>query len=367
MVVVQVNININYLKDHLGNVRLTVSGCPEPLVCKNALPSIISENHYYPFGLKMEGDWNANNTADPKVTDQYNGKEWVDDLDLNMNDYGARWYDPAVARWSSVDPLAEKYLGHSPYNYVLGNPVKYIDPDGRDVWERDNSTGFSRHISTFGGDEIDFIYNVDIDESGNTSVTSIDTKSVSYRQGGHIDFFKEPGLRILPRAGDGIQSVAYETFFLPLPKIAWGTSFAKWFGFGSKSLTKGGDELVTVYRGVNSTAGSAYKNALNGVVKPRGGLFGHTNALKHNIRLNGTVNSRLTSWTTNIDVALNYAYRTNGTGVLLKMQVPKSILYKSPNLKKVNLFHKPGIVVSESEWLLKGTFRKVDFKKTLFK
>jgi hypothetical protein len=36
-------------------------------------------------------------------------------------------------RWLSVDPLADKYPGWSPYNYCLNNPLKYVDPDGKDV------------------------------------------------------------------------------------------------------------------------------------------------------------------------------------------------------------------------------------------
>jgi len=31
----------------------------------------------------------------------------------------------------SVDPLAADYASWSPYNYVLGNPVRLLDPDGR--------------------------------------------------------------------------------------------------------------------------------------------------------------------------------------------------------------------------------------------
>ena len=34
--------------------------------------------------------------------------------------------------WLSVDPLQEKYPGMNPYNYCAGNPVKFIDPDGRE-------------------------------------------------------------------------------------------------------------------------------------------------------------------------------------------------------------------------------------------
>jgi len=40
-----------------------------------------------------------------------------------------------VGRWLSVDPLFEKYVGMSPYNYCAGNPVKFVDEDGRKFTE----------------------------------------------------------------------------------------------------------------------------------------------------------------------------------------------------------------------------------------
>lgn len=37
-----------------------------------------------------------------------------------------------IHKWMSVDPLADKYPGVSPYAYCHWNPVKYVDPDGMD-------------------------------------------------------------------------------------------------------------------------------------------------------------------------------------------------------------------------------------------
>ncbi len=67
---------------------------------------------------------------------KFNGKAevWTDpDRYYGNNallDYGARYYNPVLARWTSVDPLADESFGVSPYAFCYNNPVMFIDPDG---------------------------------------------------------------------------------------------------------------------------------------------------------------------------------------------------------------------------------------------
>jgi RHS repeat-associated protein len=88
---------------------------------------VISMQDYYPFGLTF------NSYEREKAIEQdykFNGKEEQDELVLNWLDYGARMYDPAIARWMVVDPLADETPDWSPYTYAFDNPINFVDPDG---------------------------------------------------------------------------------------------------------------------------------------------------------------------------------------------------------------------------------------------
>ena len=61
---------------------------------------------------------------------RFGGKERLDEGGLDLYDFGARHYTPALPRWMTMDPLAEKYYGVSPYVYCAGNPVNLVDPEG---------------------------------------------------------------------------------------------------------------------------------------------------------------------------------------------------------------------------------------------
>ncbi|MGF7076203.1 DUF6443 domain-containing protein [Mucilaginibacter sp. 3215] len=112
------------LTDHLGNSRVnfdtgTGSGVRQ-----------VQTDDYYPFGMESNGT-----VLGTKNLYLYNKKELQ--ANLNMYDYGARFYDPLIARWNGPDPLSEQYRRWSPYNYAMDNPVRFIDPDGMKVLNAD--------------------------------------------------------------------------------------------------------------------------------------------------------------------------------------------------------------------------------------
>ena len=106
-----------YLRDHLGNNRVVMAhnGTVEQVT------------HYYPFGGVMRESTNPG--LQPY---KYGGKELDRTSGLDAYDFGARMYFADRLQWGQMDPLCEKYYDASPYNYCVNNPVRYIDPDGRD-------------------------------------------------------------------------------------------------------------------------------------------------------------------------------------------------------------------------------------------
>ena len=106
-----------YIHDHLGSTSMVL----------DADGNISQSVTYIPYGEifveERNGTWNT-----PYL---FNCKELDEETSLYY--YGARYLNPTNGRWLSVDPLFEKYVGMSPYNYCMLNPVMLVDPDGRSL------------------------------------------------------------------------------------------------------------------------------------------------------------------------------------------------------------------------------------------
>ena len=122
------------LTDHLGNTRVCFT--PNPANPTNIQPKILQQTNYYAYGLPigyLSRTYPLSGTMALEQKYQYNQKELNSDFGLLWSDYGARWLDLQRGVWGQIDPLAEKYAAWSGYNYVVGNPIRLIDPDGRDT------------------------------------------------------------------------------------------------------------------------------------------------------------------------------------------------------------------------------------------
>ena len=114
--------HIWYLKDHLGNNRVLASERGVAL----------ARYHYDPFGAKISmAPLLPSNIFDTGMREspyRYGGKEWS--ATTSTYDFEARQFSPSFHRFTTMDPLAEKYYSISPYAYCAGNPVNMKDEKG---------------------------------------------------------------------------------------------------------------------------------------------------------------------------------------------------------------------------------------------
>ena len=109
-----------YLKNHLGSTMLvygTVSST-DPNTAD------IGETKAA-YGYRAFGEMETLSQPSDKVTENFTGKEHDEEIKLNY--FGARYLDPMLGMWTSVDPKRQHF---SPYTYGSNNPVVRIDSDG---------------------------------------------------------------------------------------------------------------------------------------------------------------------------------------------------------------------------------------------
>ncbi|MCQ2185670.1 MAG: toxin C-terminal domain-containing protein [Bacteroidales bacterium] len=141
----------------------------------SAAGQALQSNEYYPFGGMIVrnvpdsshcdiDDSGVNPLADDFLNEEhfaeddvislahsdqpykFSGKEFIEDNGLNLYNFGARFYNPVNCRFTTMDPLAEKYFSISPYAYCNNNPVIFVDPDGKSP--KDRLLGYVIGVST---------------------------------------------------------------------------------------------------------------------------------------------------------------------------------------------------------------------------
>ena len=106
-----------YHKDHLGSVRAV----------EDEFGYLTEAQDYDAWGYLFRMTRGYSEYQPYKFT----GKEL--DHESKYHYFGARYYNSRTAVWQSTDPLFEKHIQFTTYNYVLGNPIILIDPDGRQI------------------------------------------------------------------------------------------------------------------------------------------------------------------------------------------------------------------------------------------
>lgn len=99
---------------------------------------IISNNErrsrvdYYTFGMEHYNNYTSTEYSISKNNYKYNGKEVLEEMNIGLQNYGARLFNNQIGRWHQIDPYSHKYPAINPYNFVANNPTIYVDPDGKD-------------------------------------------------------------------------------------------------------------------------------------------------------------------------------------------------------------------------------------------
>ena len=145
-----------FTTDYQGNVRIV-----------SAQDGTVEQvTNYYPFGAPYSDGTSTSVSLQPH---KYNGKELDMTHGWNTYDYGARIYDPILCQWTSPDPLTGEYPWMSPYVYCGNNPIKYVDPDGKEPiyntngdrlgFTKDGFLGSTGMIYVYKGDRTDINWN----------------------------------------------------------------------------------------------------------------------------------------------------------------------------------------------------------------
>ena len=114
-----------YHSDHLGTTSYIT----------DAKANITQFDAYLPYGELLVDE----HSSSEEMPYKFNGKELDEETGLYY--YGARYMNPRTSLWYGVDPLAEKYVSVGGDVYCAGNPVKFVDFNGKEWGIKTNEKG----------------------------------------------------------------------------------------------------------------------------------------------------------------------------------------------------------------------------------
>jgi RHS repeat-associated protein len=140
---------IYYHNDALGS----------PIAATDANGDVLWREEYAPYGSRLllesqESDCSSG-TCLP-VESAWDEKQWftgkLEESRTGIQYFGARWYEPELGRFLSVDPVGfreDNIFSFNRYSYANNNPYKFIDPDGREVVRVGLSVRMPELLGTF--------------------------------------------------------------------------------------------------------------------------------------------------------------------------------------------------------------------------
>ena len=114
-----------YHSDHLGSTSYIT----------DAKANITQFDAYLPYGELLVDE----HSSSEEMPYKFNGKEFDEETGLYY--YGARYMNPRTSLWYGVEPMAEKYVSVGGDVYCAGNPVKFVDFNGKEWGIKTNEKG----------------------------------------------------------------------------------------------------------------------------------------------------------------------------------------------------------------------------------